>query len=810
VLPLPEVSRINGPDRARFLLVLLVLLACPLLRPPLPARASASLELYGTFHAMGLVVTLDASDDPDRDAVANVAYRISGSRGPDRQGYPLSRITGTRFVGSLFWLEPGTTYDVRVTFSDPDSDPVDGAIVQGIASTRAEIAIPAPSTSLHVSPTGSGTVCSLAAPCSLTEGLNQAGPGDEVVLHEGTYYQGEIDLPHSGTPGAPIVIRGYTGETAVLDGADPATFTWMAQGSGVYRTTVNVSDPHLVLASGSRLYPYQSLSDLQSLRWSIPGFYADGRTVYVHLEGNTDPNSVPMVVSRYRRAFYVEQDLIYFLDLTFRHYGQGPSAKAIYFDNANDNLVQGCTFAINDLGISLKEDSHRNVIQDSEFYDTFFDWPWEAVKDGSGLETVGIEISSSATGRGTVIRRNVFHDHFDGFGVCRDMTDVTSETDVYDNLIYNAGDDAIGADGHCSNVRIWGNTIHDVLVGISFAPASTGPVYAIRNLIYRTGAGNNAHTGRTFKFNTGSSELAGPTYLFHNTTDAVLPDTNGLHLSTSGAGWQLIYSRNNVWIGTDLALTNSVTNLPTDLDDDDLWNGNDGRLARWDDTYYAALDDFAAATGQESHGLSIDPGFADAGNGDYALAPSSGLIDAATVIPGINDDYVGDAPDIGAFEYDGYGFTLATNPSFQIISPGGVATYTLTVQPVGNVTTTAVLIIAASPSPRLSVGLTSAAVTPPNQVTLAVTDTSTSPVPWYGLWSTLTITATRGDVIQTAEVGLLVLGTRFYLPTILQNDLPRATYVDLKTWWTGICVEKTANRSRSNAFITKGIDSWRP
>ena len=76
--------------------------------------------------------------------------------------------------------------------------------------------------------------------------------------------------------------------------------------------------------------------------------------------------------------------------LTFRHYGLGDYAKAIYFNDASNNLVQGCTFAINDLGIGLKYDSGRNVIEENTFSDTDFNWPWDAVKAGSDLETGGI------------------------------------------------------------------------------------------------------------------------------------------------------------------------------------------------------------------------------------------------------------------------------------------------------------------------------------------------------------------------------------------------------------------------------------
>ena len=88
-----------------------------------------------------------------------------------------------------------------------------------------------------------------------------------------------------------------------------------------------------------------------------------------------------------------------------------------------------------------------------------------------------------------------------------------------------------------------------------------------------------------------------------------------------------------------------------DLDYDNLWNGNGGDLVRWDGVRYATLGAFAAATGHEAHGLSVEPGFADPANGDYALASTSDLIDAGVTIPGINDDYAGMSPDVGAFEH---------------------------------------------------------------------------------------------------------------------------------------------------------------
>jgi parallel beta-helix repeat protein len=619
-----------------------------------PARADTVLELYGTFQSMGVIVTLTTGEDADGDATAAVSYRVAGS-GSYRQGLPLVRVAPTRFVGSLFWLTHGTSYDVRVTFADPDGAPLDGLTVSRTEATRLELISRSATAFYHVAPTGTGTTCSFSVPCALGTALGLVQAGQEVILHGGVYGVGELTVPRSGSAGSPIVIRGQIGESAVLDGGDPATFSWSAQGGGVYRATVNVGDPHLVLANGKRLYPYQSLADLQALTWGIPGFFASGTAVYVRLASDADPAGASMVVSRFNNAFLVQQSYVYFINLTFRHYGRGTYAKALYFDDASDNLVDSCTFTSNDLGIGLKRASHRNVIQNSTFSDTDFDWPWDAVKADSELETGGVRMYDPMTGRGTVIRRNTFHDYFDGFGVCpASAAGLTNETDVHDNLVYNAGDDGMETDGQCSNVRIWRNTMHDVLMGISLAPVVTGPVYAVRNVVYRTGVGNNVYTGSTFKFNS-SDGASGAIFLFHNTGDAALPGNSGLDVRSPGS-WTGLYARNNVWAGTDYAVSNANPDQPIDLDYDDLWTTQTGELAWWSslaDRHLNTLAELQAATGLESHGLNAAPGFVDSTTGDYRPGAASPLVDKGLLIPGVNDDYAGIKPDIGAFEYSG-------------------------------------------------------------------------------------------------------------------------------------------------------------
>jgi hypothetical protein len=80
-----------------------------------------------------------------------------------------------------------------------------------------------------------------------------------------------------------------------------------------------------------------------------------------------------------------------------------------------------------------------------------------------------------------------------------------------------------------------------------------------------------------------------------------------------------------------------------------------------------SLLSFRAVTGQEMNGMYADPQFVstpdlgkykeaetpparDVSIGDLRLKPTSPCIDKGAVIRGINEDFKGKAPDIGAFE----------------------------------------------------------------------------------------------------------------------------------------------------------------
>jgi hypothetical protein len=116
-----------------------------------------------------------------------------------------------------------------------------------------------------------------------------------------------------------------------------------------------------------------------------------------------------------------------------------------------------------------------------------------------------------------------------------------------------------------------------------------------------------------------------------------------------------------------------------------------------------------------------------------------------------------------------YAFTLDATPPSRVIAPGGVATFTIEVQPSGSFTAT-VNLVAASPSPSLTLDLFPAAIVPPGHATLTITDTHTETL-LSSLWYTVPITATAGDITQTTSVGLLVAEAQIYLPIVLRERL---------------------------------------
>jgi hypothetical protein len=131
---------------------------------------------------------------------------------------------------------------------------------------------------------------------------------------------------------------------------------------------------------------------------------------------------------------------------------------------------------------------------------------------------------------------------------------------------------------------------------------------------------------------------------------------------------------------------------------------------------------------------------------------------------GVEDLHWGTAYDIGRYEA---GFSLLAAPPSQGIEPGGVARYALRLYPpdlpfdVG--------LVAASPSPSLTLRLDPASIGGDVTATLTITDSHFEPTLLPGVWYTVPITGTGAGFVRSTSVGLLVGGTRVYLPLISRD-----------------------------------------
>jgi hypothetical protein len=204
---------------------------------------------------------------------------------------------------------------------------------------------------------------------------------------------------------------------------------------------------------------------------------------------------------------------------------------------------------------------------------------------------------------------------------------------------------------------------------------------------------------------------------------------------------------------------------------------------RFPNTQAQVLNNLANHTMRQRDGATADQSgnltnalpewFVAAGDGDLHLTPAAvAAIDQVSTPAGVTDDIDGEVrpmgpiADVGADERFGDGFSLEVSPLSRAIDPGGVAVFTVALEPVGVFTAWVHLEVEDS-SPDLIVSLSQRDGIPPFQSTLAITDTHTGPA-LPGWWVTLPITATSDTVTQATSVTLLVGGSRLYLPIVMK------------------------------------------
>ena len=638
-----------------------VLAAFSLLAAPAAAQNAASwagLEFYANLETGGVTATL--SGDANANASVNLLWRRVGEAG-FHAGHPLVRVDASHLVGSLFGLAPGTAYEVSATLLDPDG--VSGSTTRTAStSTRPDTLVEPSLRTLYVAPTGNDGNDGLTPASALRtvqRAADLAQAGDLVRVAPGRYHEA-VTVPRSGSTTQPIVFRG-DGSGVVLDGSSvlaPGT-AWTALGNGVYRTTLGFDTGHVVSEQG-RLFRYADAGTLLALAAGAPGgFWFDPATrqLSVKFADASAPTAHTLAVADLPAAFSLDgRAFVRIENFDIRYYGADEYGKGVYLRYSNECIVRGNRFRdLGSAGVWAKGGS-RHRIEDNDFSDTaIVGWPWPVTK-GSYAENNAIVLTDDV-GRGNVIRRNRTDGGFNGIGPCGSLPPagaLTTETDIYRNVLQHHNDDALEPDGYCSNVRLFENVISDSHMGVSVAPTWPGPSWIVRNIAWNLGNTRTSqvdgYTSSFLKVNSGYPDRVGPLLLYHNSILTSAPATEALYLLDPGVTSSL-RSRNNVYAATRYVWV-KVNSIAVDADYDLLYSSDPTRLVKWLGTNYASLSALRSALGLELAGLSADPGLVAPASGDFRPRADSPLIDHGLPIPGINDGYRGSAPDIGAIEYD--------------------------------------------------------------------------------------------------------------------------------------------------------------
>ena len=592
-----------------------------------------------TLHCLGFEWTIEGDDN--RNASVAVRYRQRGDKAW-QDALPLLPIgdekvwrsreflehwTPRMFAGSILDLQPDTEYECHLAMSDPDG-------VRGVREHRTVVrtrGVPRAYDGgrvLHVYPpdyTGPRQEPSFT-------GLKQAyygpGLGDWSVVRERKVRPGDIIEVHAGLYKADY-----------LNYVDPLQTPF--HGSYVLTIDGTPEKPIVIRAAG------------------------DGEVIF---DGN----------GAYRLFDVMAADYNYFEGLTIRN------TDVAFYSGLKDVLgcdglvVRNCR--MEDVGIGVmnqyagSKDFYiaDNVLIGRDDQWRLIGWSQPGIYGPSPLKSYyGIKVY----GQGHVICHNYVAYFHDGICICthgspeKEQANKSVAIDIYNNDIFLMVDDFIEADGGTHNIRIMRNRgFNAAHHGLSGQPVFGGPAYYIRNLVY------NVPLGGAMKY--GGVNPAG-LLIYHNTFIAE---------NSNAIGSSNVHYRNNLILGTDHTQKSILRKLTyssyTTLDYNGyrrnrngqpkyLWAApaagilHDYELTSDQLRGFTSLADFRKATGHEVHGVELDYDVfenvqsPDAASPhavyhperlDFRLRAQAVAVDAGLRLPNVNDDFTGEAPDLGALE----------------------------------------------------------------------------------------------------------------------------------------------------------------
>jgi len=558
-------------------------------------------------------------------------------------------VTPNGFAGSIFDLEPATDYECRFVLSDPDG--TSGRTEQLVAvRTRAEPRPIAGGKVYHAYPPGfsgqkqepsfTGLLAAYYTGSSSSDNFNtyppRVQPGDTILVHAGLYKDdryrygaglgtvssGTYFLTQSGTPDKPIVIKGAGDGEAIFDGDGAYNLFNVMAANDNYFEGLTIRNTDLAFQAGLKNIAGSSGLTIKRCR-----FENVGRAIYTDWSGS--------------KNYYIADNVMvgrfnanYLMGFTGRTWQSLPEFNPkLLSEYAVKVYGSGHVVAYNDI---------------SRFHD-------------------GVDVATYGNPDGSP-------------NPIRDRMPVS--IDFYGNDISNVEDNCIEADGGAHNIRIFRNRcFNHGHRALSVQPAFGGPVYFIRNIVY------HAPEGGAVKFTASSSGIV----VYHNT---FIAPVKPMLLAASN-----VHYRNNLILGKSETLETFAVETNTNYSSSDYngfrpnegaefsfeWStpprtmsanfpGEAGKLPFQQQVQLEAksrevrrfktLKEYSEATEQDTHSVLVDydafvnvtaPGpdprtLYKPTDFDFQLRPGSAAVDAGVRLKGINDDFTGRAPDLGAYE----------------------------------------------------------------------------------------------------------------------------------------------------------------
>jgi hypothetical protein len=655
--------------------------------PDYVAPADKHVEVYGNYHTAGVIADIPDGLTGDQIWMMKCYLNVNGT------WKPMQDLVQVRdyawFATSIFWLQPDSAYQVKVVVIDRQNKI--RASWYGEGRTRKDPVIPSTDKNVYVATTGNdANPGTKEQPFRTIEhAMTNAVAGMTIWVNGGVYYEGNLVFEKNGAPGRPIVLRAVPGQSAVMDGSDPALTdgsAWKKTADGLYMhafpyaaSTCPVLEDRQTGAR-IRLMPVHTRDELRRRaikKWAedVPdytpfaeldlagGVFCDGKDIYMALPGPIEKYKIH--ISRLAKGLILENRHDIMVDgLTFRYNGNVDYAGAMFLNSSSDILVQNCLIDFCDSGMGIKRNSNRVTIQDCRFVDVTGGFPFIMLKMGgapAAYETGAVIVDAKYSGRGLVFRRNRIEGYFDGAHLTPWTEDDarSNETDFYHNYLDVCLDDFMEIDGYARNVRVFENYMDRSLSGISLAQALDGPTFIVYNVIANCGMVRSAikeeNAGYPFKTN-GGYEMevgTGPVFFYNNTAWTADPQSRAMLVKR--ALWSKITFRNNIWCGNAMGFeTWESPPSPMDFDYDNLYvsDTNAPLVLMGYHTRFDTLQDVQKKLRWLRHGISADPKLASPRqDGNFRLTDGSPCVDAGTPVPGITDGRIlGAAPDMGAYE----------------------------------------------------------------------------------------------------------------------------------------------------------------